>query len=139
MRTRLARASATFFGETAFSVAVPPVAGGTTDLGEIALSSPGCVVGTLTYDGSCRFGPVTSTVELALLDENGQWQPIDLITPDAVGNFCATLRRRLVYRLREEDVACDCPATAVCEAITSPTRRSVQCSLEEVRQRPEAW
>ncbi len=39
-------------------------------------------------------------------DDQSNLVPAGQVTPDANGNFCAVLRRGLVYYLREEEVNC---------------------------------
>ena len=39
----------------------------------------------------------------------------------ASGRFCANLRRRLLYRLRDDEVECFCAALSSCEAFLEVT------------------
>ncbi len=86
---------------TGTSVSVVPVRGGITNTGTMTLlSSVVCVSGMLVYaPNSCVSGPATATFNL-LHQPDGAL--IGQVTPDANGNFCATLVREQFYLLREE-------------------------------------
>jgi hypothetical protein len=93
-----------------------PVPGGDTDLGSVLLGVPGCLEGVVFYSGSCVFGS-PRTVSLLVENEDGEFVPVDQVRPDdRFGDFCAVLRRRQRFILREEDVLCRCDARATCES-----------------------
>ncbi len=115
LRTERLRVSARVFGEALLSAAVLAVPGGLTDVGDLLVPPPGCVTGFVGYASYCTDAPVIDPLELAYLDENDLFQVVGTVTPNPDGSFCATLRRGLFYRLRDEAVECVCGGTAICE------------------------
>jgi protocatechuate 3,4-dioxygenase beta subunit len=130
-----AEARAVVTGEpvSGLSARVDPVPGGVTDVGTVPIDTIGCFTGALFYGGSCTFGSVTGDVDLLFENDLGLLVPVDYVTPDAFGGFCAVLRRRIRYVLRQEDVECFCDATATCETeveLTEPDT-GTSCTAED--------
>ena len=113
VRTRLVRVAADFAGTFQLSPAVPPVAGGTTDVGTLQFGSYTCVTGTVSAL-TCQVDPLVSTLSLYALDPFGNELPVGPVTPDAFGAFCVTVRRDQLYLLRKEGLDC-CGQPATCE------------------------
>ncbi len=123
VRTGRLRVVAESLGEIKFSAAVPPVAGGTTDVGAVRVGPRACAGGQLVYtdfDPShpCASGPVSGVVAVSALSEDEEeWLPVGTLTPQADGSICADLRRGGTFLVHQDAVACACGEVGFCDAV----------------------
>jgi hypothetical protein len=123
VRTGRVRVVAESLGQIRLSPAVPPVAGGLTDVGTLLVGARACADGQFVYadfDPShpCASGPVSGVVSLlALSEDEEEWLPAGTLTPQADGSFCADLRRGGTFLAVQSAVACTCGEVGVCEGV----------------------
>jgi hypothetical protein len=126
VRSGLVRVIAESLGERVFSQAVPPVAGGLTDLGILRLSAQVCAEGRLLYEDLfpgdlCASGPVTGPLVLEVFsEEEDEWLPAGVLTPELDGTFCADLREGATFRAFQDGVACACGPVGFCQGFLEP-------------------